>query len=35
MRAEPAIAAKLLENLSREISWRLRRANKTISLLED
>jgi CRP-like cAMP-binding protein len=35
MAADPAVAAKLLENLSREIAWRLRRANATISLLED
>ena len=35
MQAEPAIAVKLLANLCREISWRLRRANRTISLLED
>jgi anti-anti-sigma regulatory factor len=35
MRAEPAVAVKLLSNLCREISWRLRRANRMISLLED
>ena len=31
MHEEPAVAAKLLANLSREISWRLRRANRMIS----
>ncbi|MGE5616337.1 MAG: SLC26A/SulP transporter family protein [Bacillota bacterium] len=31
MRDEPGIALKLLANLSREISWRLRRANRMIS----
>jgi CRP-like cAMP-binding protein len=31
MRDEPAIAVKLLFNLSREVSWRLRRANQRIS----
>jgi MFS superfamily sulfate permease-like transporter len=31
MRDEPATALKLLVNLSREISWRLRRANRMIS----
>ncbi len=31
MRDEPAVAVKLLANLSREISWRLRRANRMIS----
>jgi len=31
MRDEPAVAVKLLANLGREISWRLRRANRMIS----
>jgi len=35
MRTEPVAAMRLLANLAREISWRLRRANRTISILED
>ena len=31
MREEPVAAVKLLANLGREISWRLRRANRMIS----
>jgi CRP-like cAMP-binding protein len=31
MRDEPVVALKLLANLGREISWRLRRANRMIS----
>jgi anti-anti-sigma factor len=31
MRDEPGVAVKLLANLAREISWRLRRANRMIS----
>jgi CRP-like cAMP-binding protein len=31
MRDEPVVAVKLLANLGREISWRLRRANRMIS----
>jgi MFS superfamily sulfate permease-like transporter len=31
MREEPVVAVKLLANLGREISWRLRRANRMIS----
>jgi anti-anti-sigma factor len=34
MRDEPVVAVKLLANLGREISWRLRRANRMISDFE-
>jgi anti-anti-sigma factor len=34
MRDEPVVAVKLLANLGREISWRLRRANRMISDLD-